>query len=209
MVAVTAGQVVGEQAPTGERHAHGAVHEAFDVKVIGNVGADIAHSLQVHLAGQHHTASTELIERVGGLVVGHTRLGGNMQFEVRGHLAGHHHYADIGDDERIHACVFELADVFAHGFDLVVTWQHIARHIHAGAALMGVARALLEVLKTQVFGGRAHAERFAAAVDGIGTIIDRSFQAAQVAGRRQHFRLLACGDSHRRIHHRNSVVVAV
>ena len=83
----------------------------------------------------------------------------------------------------------------------IITW--------AGGALMGVARTFLEVLKTQVFGGRAHAERFAAAVDGVGTIIDRSFQAAQVAGRRQHFGLFACGDSHRRIHHRNSVAVAV
>lgn len=45
---------------------------------------------------------------------------------------------------------------------------------------MGVARSFLEILKAKVFGGRSHAEGFAAAVDGVGTIIDRGFQALRL-----------------------------
>ena len=62
VIAIAAGQIVGEQAAAGEGHAHSTVDEAFDVEVIGNVGANITHGLQVHLAGQHHTASTKLVE---------------------------------------------------------------------------------------------------------------------------------------------------
>ena len=42
--------------------------------------------------------------------------------------------------QRVHAGVFELADVLVHGFDLVVARQHVAGHVHASAAFMGVAR---------------------------------------------------------------------
>ena len=51
VVAVAAGQIVGEQAASGEGHAHRAMHEAFDVEVVGNAGADVAHGLQVHFVG--------------------------------------------------------------------------------------------------------------------------------------------------------------
>ena len=120
VIAIAAGQIVGEQAAAGEGHAHSTVDEAFDVEVIGNVGANITHGLQVHLAGQHHTASTKLVEGVRSLIISHAGLGGDVQFQIRSHLTGHHHHANIGDDQRVHAGVFELADVLAHGFDLVV-----------------------------------------------------------------------------------------
>ena len=34
MIAVTSGQIIGKQTTTGERHAHRAMHEAFDVKIV-------------------------------------------------------------------------------------------------------------------------------------------------------------------------------
>ena len=87
-----------------------------------------------------------------------------------------------------------LADIRAHVLDLAVAGQDVAGHVHAGAAFVGVARALLEVLEAQVLGRAAHAEGLAAAVDGVGTEVDGGLQAAQVAGWSQHFGLAAAGD---------------
>ena len=74
VIAIAAGQIVGEQAAAGEGHAHSTVDEAFDVEVIRNVGANITHGLQVHLAGQHHTASTKLVEGVRSLIISHAGI---------------------------------------------------------------------------------------------------------------------------------------
>ena len=191
VVAVAAGQIVGEQAASGEGHAHRAMHEAFDVEVVGNAGADVAHGLQVHFAGQHHAARAQFVERVGGLVVGDAGLRAHMQFEVRSHLLGHEHHADVGDDQRVHAGVLQLAEVFAHGFHLVVARQHVEGDVHAGPTLVGVACAFLEILEAQVFRRAAHAERLAAAVDGVRTVIDRGFQSPQIACGGQHFWLVS------------------
>ena len=191
VVAVAAGQIVGEQAASGEGHAHRAVHEAFDVEVVGDAGADVAHGLQVHFAGQHHAARAQFVERVGGLVVGDAGLRAHMQFEVRSHLLGHEHHADVGDDQRVHAGVLQLAEVFAHGFHLVVARQHVEGDVHAGPTLVGVACAFLEILEAQVFRRAAHAERLAAAVDGVRTVIDRGFQSPQIACGGQHFWLVS------------------
>ena len=114
-----------------------------------------------------------------------------MQFQIRSHLTGHHHHANIGDDQRVHAGVFELADVLAHGFDLVVARQHVEGDVHAGPTLVGVACAFLEILEAQVFRRAAHAERLAAAVDGVRTVIDRCFQSPQIACGGQHFWLVS------------------
>ena len=191
VIAIAAGQIVGEQAAAGEGHAHSTVDEAFDVEVIGNVGANITHGLQVHLAGQHHTASTKLVEGVRSLIISHAGLGGDVQFQIRSHLTGHHHHANIGDDQRVHAGVFELADVFAHRFDFIVARQHIAGHIHASATLMRVTGAFFEILQTQVFRRRTHAERLTSAVDGVRTVIDGGFQSSQIARGSQYFRLVS------------------
>ena len=191
MIAVTSGQIIGEQTTTGERHAHRAMHEAFDVKIVGNACANVSHGLQIHFAGEHHTACTQLVEGVRCLIVGNSRLRAHMQFQVRRHFAGHEHHANVGNDQCVHAGVFELADVFAHRFDFVVARQHIAGHIHAGATLMRVMGAFFEILQAQVFRRRTHAERLASAVDGVRTVIDGGFQSSQIARGSQYFRLIS------------------
>ena len=175
MIAVTSGQIIGKQTTTGERHAHRAMHEAFDVKIVGDACANVSHGLQIHFAGEHHTACTQLVEGVRCLIVGNSRLRAHMQFQIRRHFAGHEHHANVGNDQCVHAGVFELADVFAHRFDFVVARQHIAGHIHAGATLMRITGAFFEILQAQVFRRRTHAERLASAVDGVRTVIDGGF----------------------------------
>ena len=191
VVAVAAGQVVGEQAAPGERHAHRAVHKAFDVHVLGDVRADVAHGLQIHLPGEHDALGAQLVQGVGGQIVGHAGLRGDVDLQVRGDAPCGHHHADVGDNQRVHAGVLELAQIFLQVLDLGVARQHVAGHIDARAALMGVPGALLEVLQAQVPGRRTHAERLAAAVHGVRPVVHGGFQAAQVACGRQHFGLVA------------------
>ena len=191
MIAVAAGQIVGEQAAAGKRHAHGTVHEAFDVEVVGDACTDVAHGLQVHFAGQYHSARTQLVKGVRGLIVGHAGLRAHMQFEVRRDVFGHEHHADVGDDQRVHAGVFQLAEIFAHRLDLVVARQHVEGHVDAGATFMCIARAFFEILKAQILRCASHAERLAAAVDGVRTIVDGRFESSQVARRSQYLRLVS------------------
>ena len=191
MIAVTSGQIIGEQTTTGERHAHRAMHEAFDVEIVGNACANVSHGLQIHFTGKHHTTCTQLVEGVRCLIVGDSRLRAHMQFQVRRHFASHEHHANVGNDQCVHAGVFELADVFAHRFDFIVARQHIAGHIHASATLMRVTGAFFEILQTQVFRRRTHAERLTSAVDGVRTVIDGGFQSSQIARGSQYFRLVS------------------
>ena len=58
------------------------MHEAFDIHVVGNVGADVSHGLQIHLAGEHDASGAEVVQRVGGTVVRDTRLRGDVQFQL-------------------------------------------------------------------------------------------------------------------------------
>ena len=187
MIAAAAGQIIRQQAAPGEGHAHRAVHEAFDIKIIRRIRADVTDRVQVKLAGEHHTLRAQFVQRVRGTVVGDACLRGHMQFEIRGDMAGFHHDADIGDDQRVDPDFGELAQILAHGRDLVVMRQNVAGHVHAGAMLVRVSRALLEILEREILRRRTHAEGLAAAVDGVRAEIDCGFQAAQVAGRRQHF----------------------
>ena len=191
MIAVASGQIVGEQATTGECHAHRAMHEAFDVKIVGNACANVSHGLQIHFTGKHHTACAQLVEGVRGLIVGDSGLRAHMQFKVRSHFTGHKHHANVGNDQCVHAGIFELADVFAHRFDFIVARQHIAGHIHASATLMRVPGTFLEILQAQVLRRRTHAERLASAVDGVRTVIDGGFQSSQIACGSQYFRLVS------------------
>ena len=103
----------------------------------------------------------------------------------------HEHHANVGNDQCVHAGVFELADVFAHRFDFIVARQHIAGHIHTSATLMRVTGAFFEILQTQVFRRRTHAERLTSAVDGVRTVIDGGFQSSQIARGSQYFRLVS------------------
>ena len=48
-----------------------------------------------------------------------------------------------------------------------------------------------KILEAQVFRRAAHAERLAAAVDGVRTVIDRGFQSPQIACGGQHFWLVS------------------
>ena len=191
MIAVTSGQIVGEQTTTGERHAHRAMHEAFDVKIVGNACANVSHGLQIHFAGKHHTACAQLVEGVRRLIVGDPGLCTHMQFQIRRHFTSHKHHANVGNDQRIHAGVFELANVFAHRFDFIVAWKHIAGHVHASATLMRVTGTFLEILQAQVLRRRTHAKRLAPAINGVRTVIDGGFQSSQIACWSQYFRLVS------------------
>ena len=56
---------------------------------------------------------------------------------------------------------------------------------------MRVTGAFFEILQTQVFRRRTHAERLASAVDGVRTVIDGGFQSSQIACGSQYFRLVS------------------
>ena len=114
-----------------------------------------------------------------------------MQFKFGSDLACGHHHAEIAYDQRVHTGVLQLAEIVADRLDLAVARQHIAGHIYAGPMLVRIARALFEILKAQVLRGAAHAERLAAAVDGVRTVIDRGFQSPQIACGGQHFWLVS------------------
>ena len=167
------------------------MHEAFDIHIFRDAGANIAYGLQIHLAGEHHSFGTKLIECAGRAIIGDAGLRAHMQFKFGSDLACGHHHAEIAYDQRVHTGVLQLAEIVADRLDLAVARQHIAGHIYAGPMLVRIARALFEILKAQVLRGAAHAERLAAAVDGIGTIVDGGLEPTQVARRGQYFRLVS------------------
>ena len=196
VIAIAAGQIVGEQG-SGRKAMHIApwTKHSMSRRSSGNVGANITHGLQSPSRGPTPAASTKLVEGVRSLIIKSRRPGWRRAVQIQTTLTGHHHHTNIGDDQRVHAGVFELADVLAHGFDLVVAQQHVARsRTRERRAFMGVARSFLRILKAKVFGAaiacrrlcrhsrrRRHHNRPAV------------FRPLRFAGRGQHFGLFAGG----------------
>ena len=109
-----------------------------------------------------------------------------MQFEFGRDPMREHHDADVGDDQRVHAGGAQIFDVPFYRRDLVVARQNVERDIDARAALMRIRGALAEVVEAQIARRRTHAERLAAAIHGVGAVIDGGLQPAQIACRREH-----------------------
>lgn len=109
-----------------------------------------------------------------------------MQFEFGRDPMREHHDADVGDNQRIHAGGAQIFDVPFYRRDLVVARQNVERDIDARAALMCIRGTLAEVVEAQIARRRTHAERLAAAIHGVGAVIDGGLQPAQIACRREH-----------------------
>ena len=94
--------------------------EGLDVKVVGDVRADVAHGLQIHFAREHDTPRAKLIQRVRREVIRDARLRRHVQLEFRRDPMREHHDADVGDDERVDAGAAQVVDVRFDRRDLIV-----------------------------------------------------------------------------------------
>ena len=75
--------------------------EAFDLQVLGRLGADLRDLVERDLARHHHARRAHVVERGRGGVVGHARLGGHVALDVGGVLLRHLKHAQIGHDHRV------------------------------------------------------------------------------------------------------------
>ena len=105
-VAVPAGHVVRQEAAAGDRHAHGAVDEGFDLEVLRSLCPHFPDLFERALPGHDDPSGAHLIEGVRGQVVDNTRLSRHVDVDPGGVLLSQFHDAHVRDDERVDAGVF-------------------------------------------------------------------------------------------------------
>ena len=189
------------------------MHEAFDVKVVGRVCADLRHVLQRKLTGEHDALGAQVAQRRGSEVIGDARLCGNVDFQMGRDLTRHHHDADVGHDHRVHSRTVQLPQVFADSFDFGIRGQNVARHIDARPAFMRIFGGFTQLVEREIARRRPHAEHLSRAIHRVGAEIHRSLERRHVACRRKDFRpatarddrfggfaRIACGGVHLHAH---------
>ena len=187
-VGVAAGHVGGQQAPARDAHAHGTVHEGFDLQFRRGLVADGGNVLQGHLAGQHHALCAQIVGGAGGGPVGDTGLGGHVHVDVRRKgLAGLQH-AQVCHDEGIHTGFGRFLDGLGQTVGFLIGGQGVHGQVDFAAAGVGVDDALRQLLRREIGRGRAHAELRQAAVNSVRAVVHGVAQAFQVARRGEQFR---------------------
>ena len=86
LVGIPPGKIIAQKAASGIGDAHGAVHKAFDLHLVRNVGPDFRKLCERQLPGGHHPLRSQLPPETVGHVIGIVGLGGNMNLRFRPYL---------------------------------------------------------------------------------------------------------------------------
>ena len=180
-VGVPAGQVVGQEAPPGYRHAHGSVHKGFHLQLLRGICPDLLDFRQGKLPRQHHSGRAQLIKGSGGQMVDHSCLGGNMEGHLGRHPLCQGKNPYVADNKRVHSALGGKTQGIGQTGKLFISRQGVAGKINLDAAFMGVGYRFGKLLG-EVLRRSAHAEFLSRQVHGVRPEVHAGFQARNVSG---------------------------
>ena len=157
------------------------MNEALYLEVVGNVCADLCDFIKRDLAREDYTRSAHFIERVGGGVVRHARLCGDMKRNLRRVLLGELKHAEVGDDERVNSAFLRVAEKRRQVRKLSVARQHVAGDVNLPAHAVSKTAGFLQVVAVKVLRRGTHTELLPREVDRVGAIAQRRAQALHIA----------------------------
>ena len=190
-VGVPTGQILGKQAPPGNAHAHRPVDKHLHIHFPRDAAAHPGDFLQTEFPRQHHPARPQPEQLGGGQIVGHPRLGGNVQLPLRHRAVRRHQHADIADDKGIHPGLPRFGQKAGQPLRFLIGQQGIAGQVHAPAHSMGQPYRIRQFLLRKALGIGPHLKYFSAQIDGVRPKAQRRLQPFPVPRRRQYLRFFS------------------
>ena len=187
-VGVPPGEVVGEQAPPGKGHAHRAVGEGLQLQPGVHLLPDLPDLRQGHLPGQHHPAGPQFEAGLGGGVVHHAELGGDVPLHLGGVLLGQGHHPQVRQDEPVHPRLLAELEEGYHLRQLLVPGQGVAGDVHLHPPPVAQGHPFLQLLAGEVGRCGAHPEVLAPQVHRVRAVVHRGPQPLHVSRRGQQLR---------------------
>ena len=184
-VGIPAGHVVGQQAPAGVGHAHGAVGEGLDLQALGGLGPDLGDLPQVQFPGQDDPVSTQLVPGGGRLVVDNAGLGGDVDLHVGGVLLGQTQHTHIRQDDGGDPRLLQQLQPLRQTGHLIVAGHGVAGHVGIHSVGLAEGNGLFHLLGGKIPGEGAHTEGGTRQVDGVSPVGHCHLQAFPVPGRGQ------------------------
>ena len=166
-VGVPSGHVIGQQAPSGVRYAHGPVAEGLDLQRRVHPAADLPDLVHPQLPGQHHPLRPQVEPRLGAGIVGDGLLGADVPLAPGSVLSRQGKSPQVCQDQGIHTGIVELFQVLGQAVHLAAAGHGVHGSVDLHSAAVGKFHRPGQLFITEISRKGPHAKGRARQIHGI------------------------------------------